>query len=92
MLATCCLGEAPLDKVCVEHCLPSPSRVKKKAIWIWINSTKLQPMERRLERGKPSVDLPEKCHILLPSGITEIYEAARLRHNFSTSITPTLAS
>jgi len=49
-------------------------------------------MERRLERGKPSVDLPEKCHILLPSGITEIYEAARLRHNFSTSITPTLAS
>lgn len=32
ILAACCLEEAALDEVCIKHCLPSPSYVKKKAL------------------------------------------------------------
>lgn len=38
-----------------------------------------------------SCQLPRKSHILLPPGVTGIYEAARLRHISSISITSMLA-
>lgn len=68
----------------------TPAHGKKGAIWMCINTAVLQPMDGRLERGKASGKLPAlpgKSHILLPPGVTEIYEAARLRHSFSISIT-----
>lgn len=96
ILAVCCLGEAPLDEVCIKHCTACllPPMWRKKLFRYELIAQSCSPWKADWKEGNlpGSYQLPGKCHILLPPGITEIYEAVRLRHSFSIFITPTLAS